>query len=268
MTMLLTLAASSLRKLVSTTGKGSVSLLDLPSFTITQLQLRGLNVPSSMLAGWSLADLDQLRDRGDKAGCPCLVLIEDPPLRFADPLLDVRQAAAERVHRLAVAANRLGCNALAVRSDAPDTDEALELTATELKAVMPGVERLELNLLLAPHAGLTDAPDRLTDLMKRIGGFRIGSLPDFAHAAASGDLVETLRKLAPYAGAVHASVNGFNRRGTHKDYDLAQGVQAIRGVGFVNTLAINYVGDGDPLTNIESARKILQQAIDANERPK
>ena len=38
-------------------------------------------------------------------------------------------------------------------------------------------------------------------------------------------------------------------------------------MGFVNTLAINYVGDGDPLTNIESARKILQQAIDADERP-
>ena len=119
--------------------------------------------------------------------------------------------AAERVRRLAVAANRLGCNALAIRCDARDTDEAFDQTAVELKDVMPAVERLELNLLIAPHTGLTGQTDRLTDLLKRIGGFRIGSLPDFGHAAESGDLVDALRKLAPYAGAVHAHGGGFRQ---------------------------------------------------------
>ena len=74
--MLLTLAARSLRKLVAADDDGSLSLLDLPDFSIQQLQLRGVNVPSSMLTGWTLEDLDRLRDCGDKAGCPCLVLIE------------------------------------------------------------------------------------------------------------------------------------------------------------------------------------------------
>jgi sugar phosphate isomerase/epimerase len=243
-----------------------MSLLDLPDFVIKELDLRGMNVPSSMLAGWSLEDLDRLRDGADKAGCPCLVLIEDTAQRFADaPDAGGHQPAADRVRRLAVAANRLGCNALAVRCEAPDTDEAFDSTAAELKDVMPAVERLELNLLIAPHFGLTESPDRLTELLKRIGGFRIGSLPDFAHAAASGNLVEALRKLVPYAGAVHATVEGFDRHGTHQSYDLAQGVAAIRSVGFLNTLAIDFVGKGDPVPNILTARKILQQAIDAGE---
>jgi sugar phosphate isomerase/epimerase len=217
-----------------------------------------------MLAGWSLENLDELRDRGDKAGCPCLVLIEDTPLPFASA--DHREAdrSAERVQRLAVAANRLGCNALAVRCDAPDTDEAFEQTAFQIKDVMPAVERLELNLLIAPHVGLTRHTDRLTDLLKRIGGFRIGSLPDFGHAAETGDLVETLRKLAPYAGAVHATVHGFDKKGLHEKFDLAEGVAAIRSVGFLNTLAIDYVGTGDAVANIELARAALQKAIEAD----
>jgi len=239
-------------------------LVDVPDFSIRQLNLRGINVPSSMLAGWSLENLDELRDRGDKAGCPCLVLIEDTPLPFASD--DHREAdrSAERVQRLAVAANRLGCNALAVRCDAPDTDEAFEQTAFQIKDLMPAVERLELNLLIAPHVGLTRHTDRLTDLLKRIGGFRIGSLPDFGHAADTGDLVETLRKLAPYAGAVHATVQGFDKKGRHEKFDLAEGVAAIRSVGFLNTLAIDYIGTGDAVANIELARTTLQKAIEAD----
>ena len=264
--MLLTLVASSLRNLVGANGHGSLSLLDLPDFSIKELQLRGVNVPSSMLAGWGLEDLDRLRDRGDKAGCPCLVLIEDVPLALGSADVAQHRAASERVRRVAVAANRLGCNALAVRCEAPDTAEAFDRTATQLKRQMPSIERLELNLLIAPHQGLTQRPDRLTDLLKRIGGFRIGSLPDFGHAAGCGDMVETLRKLAPYAGAVHATVEGFDRQGAHRRYDLARAVAAIRSVGFVNTLAIDYVGNGDAVAEIERARKLLQRAIDDADR--
>ncbi len=260
--MLLTLAARSLRDLVQANGEGSITLLDLPDFSIRELQLRGMNVPSSMLAGWSLEGLDRLRDRGDKAGCPCLVLIEDLPLPLGSADPSEQKAASERLRRVAVAANRLGCNALAVRCEAPDTAEHFERTAVQLKRAMPSIERLELNLLVAPHAGLTQRPDRLTDLLKRIGGFRIGSLPDFGHAASCGDLVEALRKLAPYAGAVHATVEGFDKQGQHRRFDLGRAVAAIRSVGFVNTLAIDYVGKGDAVAAIERARVLLQAAID------
>jgi hypothetical protein len=263
--MLLTLAARSLRTLVTGNGGDGLALVDVPDFSMRTLQLRGINVPSSMLAGWSLEDLDQLRDRADKAGCPCLVLIEDQPLRLAGPSIEDIEAAADRIRRLAVGANRLGCNALAIRCEAPDTDDAFDQTVGEIKAVMPAVERMELNLLIASHEGLTASPERLTELLKRIGGFRIGSLPDFGHAAASGDLVDALRKLAPYAGAVHATVQGFNKKGVHESYDLAKGVAAIRSVGFLNTLAIDYVGTGDAVDNIEKARTILQQAIESDD---
>ncbi len=260
--MLLTLAIRSLRTLLSKDSAARLTLLEVPEFAIKQLTLRGLNVHASMLAGRSLQELDRLRDRADKSGCPFLVLVEDNPLPFTDSDRAQREAAAERVRRLAVASSRLGCNALALQCEATDTPQEFEMTAEALKSLMPAIERQELNVLLEPHTGLTEKPERLTDLIKRIGGWRIGSLPDFGHAAACGDPVDVLRKLAPYAGVVHATVQGFSRNGKHKGYDLAQCVAAIRSVGFLNTLAIDYVGNGDPIPNIERARAILQEAID------
>lgn len=259
--MLLTLSTNSLTKLMGKKADG-LHLLDVPAFTREKLDLRGLNIAASMLKGWSISELDALRDAADKAHCPCLVLFDDAPLSFAGAAAKSRDKARERLELIGRAAHRLGCNSIAIKCEAPDTDKALELTAQQIKAAMSPVERLELNVLISPDAGLTADPDRLTELIKRIGGFRIGSLPDFASAAATGDTIGALRKLAPYAQAIHATVKSFSKTGKHTGYDLAECVHAIRSVGFENTLAIEYTGKADPVANIETAREQLRQAIE------
>ena len=264
MTMLLTLTSGSMRHRLAKNGDGGLTVLDLPAFIIKELKLHGLNLSASTLAGWTLEDLDKLRDRADKAACPCLVLVEDSPLPLGIDDSRRRDVATQRVKKLAVAANRLGCSSIGLHIEAPDTPEAFEEAADDIRALMPQVERLELNILIAPFTGLTQVSERLTALIKRIGGFRIGSLPSFAAACTAGnDPIEQLRKLAPYAGAIHASIDGFTKKGAHKGCDLVECVNAIRSVGFLNTLAIDYTGAGDPLPHIEKARDILQKAIDS-----
>ena len=269
--MLLTLASQTFGKTAwvdplhgAPSGKRE-RMLGMPRYTIDQLELRGLSIAASMLSGWALEDLDQLRDSADKSGCPCLVLVEDKALNFGSDRSDRRAAAADRVRRLGQAAHRLGCNALAIHVAGADSDTVFDRVAEGIKDVMPPLERMELNLLIAPgEKGVTNNPDRLTDLIKRIGGFRIGALPNFAHAHSTGDVVGTLRKLAPYAGAVHATVKSFDAKGKHDGWDLAECVDAIRSAGFGNTLAIEFVGDGDPATTVQQAREQLAAAIEAN----
>lgn len=256
--MLLTLTTRSLRPLFD---RGDLTLLDAPQFVVTKLRLRGLNVAAEELAGWSLEELDRLRDRADKAACPCLVLLQEEPLKLAHRTSKGREQARARIAALATGASRLGCNSLAIRCHANDDEEQFEITAEGLRDCMGVVERYELNLLLAPYEGLTHEPERMTELIKRVGGFRIGSFPSFAHAAETKDAVETLRMLAPYAGAMEATVEGFSTRGKHKGLDLEKAVEAIRSVGFDNTLAIDYRGD-EPEKDIERAREILAEAIE------
>lgn len=260
MSILLTLSVRSLNKLLTAKGDKALSLMDVPQFVMTELRLHGLNLQASTLAGWSLPRLDRLRDSADKAGCPCLVLIEDVPQPLTNPA--AHDEIAERVRKLTIGAGRLGCSAVALACNGSDTDEGFDHAASAIKSLMPIMDKAQINLLLMPHEGLTRSPDRLTSLIKRVGGFRIGTLAEFGHAADTGEFVANLRRLAPYAGAILATVRGFGKTGAHKGYALEEGINAVSSVGYVNTVAIDYTGGPDPLGNIEKARVAMQAAID------
>jgi sugar phosphate isomerase/epimerase len=225
-----------------------------------------------MLKGFALTDVERFRDEADRAHCPVLLLTEETPINFAVRGTPEWAASLERLRRLGTAASRLGCPAVAIRAQSPDTEEAFESTSTGVKVALKELDKFDLSLLLTPHEGLTFDAGRLTDLIKKIGGFRIGSYPSFAHAHASGDLEKTLRKLAPYAPAIAASVRGFDKEGVHDGFSLEACVESIRSVGYGNTLALDFVGKGDGdkkgskkaasvdiVAELDTARKQLQE---------
>lgn len=257
--MLLILSASSMQRRLKP-GPGAIDLLDLPRFAREQLNLFGLHLPTSMLAGRPAATVDKLRDQADKNACPCLVLEESDPQPIAGDD-DAAEAGLERMQRVIQAGHRLGCNAVAFRISARDGEQAFEDAVDNTKRLLERADRLEMNLLLAPHAGLTGKPDRLTQLVKKIGGFRIGTLPDFQAAADTGSAVEALRRLTPYASAVVASALTFDAAGKHEQYDLAACFDAVQSVGFEGALSIEYRGKGDPAEGVRKAREIFERAI-------
>ena len=260
--ILLTLSAGSVRPLLANPQafetddlKLPQSVFELPEFVATDLQLRGLNLPTDLLKGFGLPEIDKLRDAADRAHCPVLLVVEEPAIDFTERGPNWAKAI-ERLKRLGLAANRLGCPSIAVRAHAADTDAALEATAAGVKLALKELDKFDLNLLLAPHEGLTYTAARMTDLIKKIGGFRIGSYPSFVHAFASGDLENTLRKLAPYAPAIAASVRGFDEKtGEHDGYSLEACVDCVRSVGYGNTLALDFVGRGEEAAGKKSAKK-------------
>ena len=255
--ILMTLAAGSLKGLIDS---GELDLVDIPEFTMREFDLRGLNVPASMFTGCSIDVFDRLRDNADKAGCPVLILIEDSPLEFGDPGSSELQSSLDRVQRLAVAANRLGCNSLTISCSASaGNDAAFEATAAGLKQAIALIDDYDLNLLVAPSKGMTNDPDRLTDLIKKVGGFRIGSYPGFAHAHKSGDAQDTLRKLAPYAGGIE--ITARSKKGGEATIDAYEAVESVLGVGYQNTIALGFEGRGNPVTTLSAGRRLLAEAL-------
>ncbi|MCE2885332.1 MAG: sugar phosphate isomerase/epimerase [Planctomycetaceae bacterium] len=250
--ILLTLSAGSVAPLIAEKDPRCPTVFQVPQFVATDLQLRGLNLPASLLAGFGLPDIDRLRDEADRAHCPVLLLSEETPIDFTDRG-EVFAKARDRLKRLALAANRLGCPSIAVRAAAADSEQAFEATVQGVKVALREIDRYELNLLLSPDEGLTFDPTRLTDLIKKIGGFRIGSYPSFAHAAATGDVEKALRKLAPYAPAICASIRGFAKDGTHEGYSLEACVESVRSVGYGNTLALDF-SNRDGETEVEGKK--------------
>ena len=116
------------------------------------------------------------------------------------------------------------------------------------------MDRWEVNLLLQPSGGLLEKGDPLVELVKKVGGFRIGALPSFLHAHQSGQLRDMLRRLAPYAQAMIADIRGFDAKGAHTDWSLDQCVETLRAVGYGNMLSLEWAGKGDGLKHLLRAR--------------
>ncbi|MGD9689640.1 MAG: hypothetical protein AB7K52_06460 [Phycisphaerales bacterium] len=293
--MLLTLAATSLAsKLKPAKGsgasgspKGSLTIFDIPKFAREQLDLHGMVLSTSLLQGADRAFLQKIVENADKVGCPCLTLIESTPQPVGDP--DKAGPAADRILRVVQAAHWLGCNAVAIPVDCPDDDDAMSDAAEVLRPILRKAEKMELNLCIASGAsGLTARPERVTDLLKKVGGFRIGTLPDFDSAsrmsgkpdspapaakgkaaAAANDASSYLRRLVPYASTVLAVVREFepgkgkNAAPAHKPYDLLDCVRTVAAVGFDGSLAIDWRGPAsqDPIENIVAARDAIRSII-------
>ncbi len=254
--MLLTLTTSSLQHLRR--AKKALPVMDMPEFVATEFELRGLSMNAALLKGMSVADLEKLRDRADRAHCPILVLVEETPHDFSTNASLAK--SQERILKLGMAASKLGCPSVAIRCSNV-TEATAEHSAANIKRTLLKLDRYEVHLLIRPGDGLTSDPVRLAELIKRIGGFRIGSLPSFGAAAGTGDAQAALRRLAPYAQAVEATVKAFAKNGTHDAWNLDECVEAIRGVGYQNTVGIDYVGRTDPASAISRAKQILAEAI-------
>ncbi len=273
--MILTLSISTLRPLLIARGSSKLQLLDVPAFVKETLGLNGLHLTTERLSGFTRTKLEQLRDRADKAACACLVLQELSPQSLADARSDVGDRAINRVQRVIEAAHVLGCNAAVISISGKDDDAHFERAVDRIREAVETAERLEINLLIAPTEGLTEDAERVTDMIKKIGRFRVMTYPDFETASKAPDPIAHLRRLTPYAGAVVASTVGFKEMpaddddepelttgATHVGFDLDEMVQTVLSVGYDGPLAVDYRGEGDVTMGAMLSREALEAAIE------
>ncbi|MBU6414443.1 MAG: hypothetical protein KGS45_13345 [Planctomycetes bacterium] len=254
-----------------------MKLADLPLFTKEKLGLSGINMTTDLLVGADRAKLENLKERADKAACSCLLLIENAPSLLASNATEEFQPAMDRASRVLQAARFLGCNAASFRLAADNSELSFKLAVERLKKLMEQADKLDLNVLIAPNPGLTVEPDKLTELIKKVGGFRIGTFPDFQLAAAQKDPSLFLRRIVPYASAVSASTMDFKAVGKpagkgkkkaeavvedddveHAGFDMQPLIDAIEAVGYDGNLAIDYRGPGDPVQGVLRSRRLLE----------
>lgn len=207
--MLFSLNVNSVRDVLKRRGARAVGIEDLPRYAQEQTGLHAMTMSTDLLAGVTRDTMTRIRENGDRVGCACLLLNQTESLPFGDTKPKAGEDAVIRMTRVVEAASLLGCNSASLAITAKDDDESMERVAVRMRRVLERADRLEIMVLIRPEKGLTQNAERLTDLVKLIGGFRIGTLPDFEAAVASGDPVHYLKRLTPYASVVNASTQGF-----------------------------------------------------------
>ena len=260
--MLITLSSNALRAQL-TGSSPELDLLDVPSLAKNEFDFAGLQITTSLLKGWDANKIERFRDRADKAGCPCLVLVEEQPHQLGDLEGDTTERVIDRMSKVMQVAHRLGCSSVAMSLAHTDAEDAEDLVAENLRDVVRAAERLELNLLLSLSEGLTGSPEQLSGLIRKVGGFRIGSFPSFAQAAASGDAASYLKSIVPYASAVTASCGVFDGKGKHAAFDIETCVEAIKAVGYDGTLAVESNSGPKAMEQVAACKSAIEAVLNA-----
>jgi len=239
--MLLIFSAATFRASIKSSRR-KLQLVDLPKIARQDFDLSGLLVTTDLLAGWDMPDLDNLRIQADKASCPCLALVEPDPHDLG--VMDDNRAAEslDRMTRVILAANRLGCSSVGFRVSTTGEGPACDRLVERLKEIVSQAEKYDVNFLLSMARGPTETAEGLIDIIKRVGGFRIGALADFQDAGATDSPAETVRRLAPYGPVVIASSIEFDDDGNHTRYDLNACAGALADVGFDGAIAVEHRG--------------------------
>ena len=257
--MLLTLSVSSLIHQLDDPAD-ELTILGVPRYAQETLGLNGLQVQTSLLHGWELERFDTLRDAADKAACPCLVLVEDVPNGLGGEDDDQAEESIRRLSRVLQVANRLGCSSVVVPVEAVDDEDTFEILVERLRAVVQQAERMEINLLIEPRPGLTGAPERLTELIRGVGGFRIGSCPRFDTALSSDEPVAYLKSITPYASVVRTGVD-LPGSGAASADAFASCLEGIQLVGFDGTLAVECSAGEHAPERLKELRGLLESLL-------
>ena len=104
----------------------------------------------------------------------------------------------------------------------------------------------------------------MTELIKKVGGFRIGSLPDFKLAHETGDFISALRRLAPYAGAMFATLGKGKKKSDVAPYSLAEGLRRFLRWDIKTRSACTMKGREMAVAAIISAREQLMSALEVD----
>ena len=243
-------------------GGAPVALMDIPEYVSHEFGLRGIQVPVDLIRGRTLREMEDLRHNADKAGCPLLVLSQDEPVDLGAGTDG--SAGVARIAALGSAARHLGCSHVAIRT--ATSTERIDAVIASAKRAIDLLRKNDVGLLLRSGPETSPEPSGLGDIIRRIGGFHIGAMPSFQDAHASGDLGGAIRLLAPYSHMVEATIIGFGKSG-HDKWDLGEAVEALRGVGYMSLLSIDWRGTkGDWVAMVHRAKSELLAAIGREEQ--
>jgi hypothetical protein len=115
------------------------------------------------------------------------------------------------------------------------------------------------------HGGISADADTIvwimTELRKTHPPEAFGTLPDFGNFPDDVDRYESLRKIMPFAKAVHAKVRDIDENLDHPKFDHARCIQIARAAGYDGYLGIEFEGPGDEVEGVRRAARKLPALI-------
>lgn len=205
----------------------------------------------------SPALLRDLKSRAGDEGVRSLLIMCDREGRLGDPEAAARRTAVANHYKWVDAARFLDCHSIRVNAESVGSyDEQLVLAADGLRQLTEYAARLEINVIVENHGGLSSNGDWLAAVIRRVEHPRCGTLPDFGNFY-DYDRYRGVEQLMPFAKGVSAKSQDFDADGNETRIDYARMLDIVRRAGYRGYIGIEYEGTRLPEPDGIRATKAL-----------
>jgi len=216
------------------------------------------------------AYLGQLKSRAADHGVKSLLIMVDGEGSLGHANSAERNKAVQNHHKWANAAKSLGCHSIRVNAATTGNgsfDEKQKLAADGLRSLSEYGAKLELNVIVENHGGLSSNGAWLAGVMKIVDLPNCGTLPDFGNFNTGDgkmyDRYKGVAELMPFAKAVSAKSHDFDAEGNEEHTDYWRMMRIVLDHGYRGYVGIEYEGGKvDAYKGIELTKGLLERVRD------
>ena len=229
---------------------------DVPRIMAEELDVRVVDLVSTMLATRETPTLERFRRETERRGCIITNLkVNDPRLAFESEDATTRRYAIDEYKRWIEAGAVLGVRWLRPYPAAA-TPPRFETLVASYAELADHAGRLGITLLVENYRWLENQPDVIPRLVQALGG-RIAAQPDTFNWVDHATRMRGLAAAFPHAVSADFKVRELGAAGEHPAYDLRACFALGRRAGFRGPWCIEHV-HADRATLLKNLREIAR----------
>ena len=188
--------------LVEEIRQGKWKTLDFPRIAREDFNLNGIEFVNTLFEAPTEGYLKKLKTNAASHGITMVLIMVDDE---GDGCSDTKEGRKqfEINHRKWVdAAHYLGCHAIRTNCRGPqqvDKNEALKWAEESYNLLLDYAAPANINVVIENHGGVSNDPDWMVTLVKKVNNKRFGTHPDWRRPSNEFDNVTYLQKTVPYA---------------------------------------------------------------------
>jgi L-ribulose-5-phosphate 3-epimerase len=224
--------------LVDEVRTGKWKTLDFPRIARQDFGLNGIEFVNTLFEVPTETYLQQLKNNAKAEGVTMVLIMCDDEGDGCMPTKEGRKQFEINHRKWVDIAHYLGCIAIRTNCRGPENvnkEEALKYAAESYNLLLEYAVPAKISIVIENHGGVSNDPDWMVQLMKKVNNPFFGTYPDWREPAPDFDNVSYLEKTLPYAG-------GMSYRNQPTDELTIKMIEMCRAAGYHGWYGIESYG--------------------------
>jgi hypothetical protein len=178
---------------------------DFPRIAREDFDINGIEFVNTLFELPTLSHLNRLRRNAEKYKVTMVLIMVDDEGETCDPSRETRIQTAINHRKWVDIAKYLGCHSIRTNCRGPRNapkDQALDWAADCYNRLLEYAAPAGIGIVIENHGGLSNDPDWMVSLFKKVNHPYFGSYPDWRGPSRDFHNYEYIRKTLPYAGGM------------------------------------------------------------------